>query len=77
MKRRRINKGLVLKVVRNPEQKISLKRKREICQTRFFDVPEKKQMLIRVVIEETEEIIKIITAYKTSKIEKYWAGCSL
>jgi hypothetical protein len=72
MKRRRINKDIVLRVVRNPKQRIRLKRKRQICQSKYLDETEKKQMLLRVVIEEVNETIKIITAYKTSKIEKYW-----
>jgi hypothetical protein len=72
MKRRRISKDLVLKVVRYPEQRIRLKTKRQICQCKYLDGIEKKQMLVRVVIEEINETVKIITAYKTSKIQKYW-----
>ncbi|MCK4385429.1 MAG: DUF4258 domain-containing protein [candidate division Zixibacteria bacterium] len=72
IKRRRINEKLVQEVVRNPTQVIGLKSGRQVCQTKYFDEFTKKAMLLRVIIEETTGGIKIITAYKTSKLGKYW-----
>lgn len=39
--------------------------------SKYKDELEQKQILLWVVIEETEECVKIITAYKISKIRKY------
>lgn len=59
-------------IVRNPGQVIGLKKGRHICQARYFDEFAQKEMLLRVVIEEAPRGIKVITAYKTSKLDKYW-----
>ena len=44
---------------------------RVICQRRYHDALLGEQMLLRVVIEETELERVIITLYKTSKFTKY------
>jgi len=71
IKRRRINEKLVREIVRNPGQVIDFKEGRQICQARYFDEFEQKEMLLRIVIEKTSGGIKIITAYKTSQLDKY------
>jgi hypothetical protein len=72
MKRRRIKEKIVEEIVRNPAQVIDLKEGRCICQARYFNGFEQKEMLLRIVIEETIREINVITAYKTSKFHKYW-----
>jgi len=72
IKRRRINEKLVQQIVRNPRQVIELKEGRQISQAKYFDEFAQKEMLLRVIIEETPGGAKVITAYKTSKLDKYW-----
>lgn len=72
MKRRRIKEKIVEEIVRNPAQVINLKEGRYICQARYFNGFEHKEMLLRIVIEETLREINVITVYKTSKFQKYW-----
>lgn len=37
----------------------------------YHDQFENKEMILRIVGEETNDSFKVITAYKTSKIKKY------
>lgn len=45
-----------------------------ICQSRIFDYDMDKDMLFRVVVSDAGAIRNVVTAYKTSKIGKYWSG---
>lgn len=72
IRRRRINEKLIKEIVLNPSQFSELKRGRQICQAKYFDEFVQKEMLLRVITEETPSGIKVITAYKTSKVDKYW-----
>ena len=40
----------------------------------YYDRKYNKQMLLRIVGEELDDIFHVITVYRTSKIEKYWRG---
>ena len=70
--RRGITEEFIRFVIKNPQQKLSAKNERIIIQNRYYDKIENKEMLIRVIGVETSEEFIIITAYKTSKINKYW-----
>ena len=48
------------------------KKGRVIVPNKYYDKVENKEMLIRVIGIETSEIFNVITAYKTSRIRKYW-----
>ncbi|NJN84940.1 MAG: hypothetical protein HC802_23395 [Caldilineaceae bacterium] len=41
---------------------------------RYFDAFLQEEMLLRVVIEETESELAVITLYKTSQISRYLRG---
>lgn len=47
------------------------RRPRVIYQRRYHDALMGEEMLLRVVIEETELERVVVTLYKTSKLEKY------
>ena len=55
-----------------PMQKLPAKRNRIIMQGRYTDDTENKEMLLRIIGEELEDVFYVITVYKTSKIDKYW-----
>lgn len=48
------------------------KKGRAIVPNKYYDKMEDKEMLIRVIGIERSEIFNVITAYKTSRIRKYW-----
>jgi hypothetical protein len=70
LEERKIDKEIVDKLLRNPQQIINTKGDIEIAQGIFKRFG--KDFLLRVVYKREGETIKVITAYWTSKIEKYW-----
>jgi hypothetical protein len=45
---------------------------RFVIQNKCYDNITEKDMLIRVIVEDTGDTLKVISVYKTSKIGKYW-----
>ena len=41
---------------------------------RYFDMVLQREMLLRIIVEETEDEIVVVTIYKTSQIDKYVKG---
>ena len=70
--RRGISGEFIKFVVNNPQQKLHSKKGRVIVQNKYYDQEEKKEMLLRVIGFETSKKFEVVTAYKTSKISKYW-----
>ena len=70
--RRGITEEFIKFIVNNPQQKLPSKKGRVIVQYKYYDEAENKEMLLRVIGIETSEAFQVITAYKTSKISKYW-----
>ena len=44
---------------------------RRIFMRRYFDAILHTEMLLRVVVDETEDDVTVVTLYKTSKFAKY------
>lgn len=70
--RRQIKMEIIEKIAQKPQQVLSSAGNKLIFQGKYYDAIEKKEMLLRLVIKEEKRARKIITVYKTSKIEKYW-----
>jgi hypothetical protein len=68
MQRRGISEADLEAVVRHPQQIIPSNKGRQIHQSKLAT----SQMLLRVVVKEDAQVYRVITAYKTSKIAKYW-----
>jgi hypothetical protein len=71
-KRRRIAIDLIHSVVAAPQQHFPTVKGRTILQSKYYDPVLGREMLLRVIVERRETADLVITAYKTSKIEKYW-----
>ena len=69
---REIDPNEVYLTIENPELRQPGHKDRIVLMRIFFDTLLKQKMLLRVVIEETVDEIRVITVYKTSKIEKYF-----
>ena len=41
---------------------------------RYFDALLQQEMLLRIVVEETEDETVVVTLYKTSQIDRYLKG---
>jgi len=68
--RRKISLELVSAVLDDPEQLIE-ERGRKIAQSRWT-TPLGKRHLLRVVYEESDNKIVVVTVYDTSRVQKYW-----
>jgi len=69
---REIAKETVEELIRDPQQVIKGKGNKQIVQGIMNRA--NQEFLLRVVYIEAAETTKVITAYWTSKIDKYWEG---
>jgi len=72
IKRRGIEKVSVKEVVERPQQEIPSRNNKIILQSKYLNSQQNKEMLLRVIGRKTGGEFFIITAHKTSRIEKYW-----
>ncbi len=70
MKRRGLSAEAVLAVAAQPEQVVEAAGELPIAQSRITH--DERPALLRVVFREEDEVRLVVTAYLTSKIEKYW-----
>ena len=70
--RRQLLEETVRNVAQNPQQVVQLRKERKICQSKYYDSVEGKEMLLRVICEERHNQRYVVTAYRTSRIDKYW-----
>lgn len=70
MKRRGLEEDLVAKVLRNPDQRLWVRPGRVVLQSRV--AVEGKTCLVRVFVDIDWQPAEVVTAYRTSRVEKYW-----
>jgi hypothetical protein len=75
MERRRIPVTWVVEALRSADQIVEGHGARSVAQQRRK--VRRRQMLLRVVFEETEDKYVVITAYLTSDIKRYWRDKTL
>jgi hypothetical protein len=68
MRRRRIKRSDVIATIRNPGQVLPSVKGREVYQSFLYG----RRLLLRVVVKEEARAYHVVTAYKTTKIAKYW-----
>ena len=72
MERRGITEEQVANVLLAPEQSEPVREGREVYQSRFKLGEPIKNFLIRVFVDYHRVPPDVVTAYRTSKVEKYW-----
>ncbi|MCL0094281.1 DUF4258 domain-containing protein [Dehalococcoidales bacterium] len=70
--RRQISEEEIRSVTQSPQQVVKLKKGRKVYQSKYYDSTEAREMLLRVICEERHNLLFVVTAYRTSKIDKYW-----
>jgi hypothetical protein len=70
MERRNILPELVREVLEKPEQRLVVREGREVFQSRKWI--KGKRYLIRIFVEVDRSPAEVVTAYRTSRITKYW-----
>ena len=68
---RDIDPAEVEQTIAAPELSVNDPPQRVVLMRRYFDVHLGREMLLRVVVEETPEERAVITLYKTSQVAKY------
>jgi len=68
---RSIPRAEIEETIRNPDREEDARPPRRVASRQYFDELLKKEMLLRVILEEVESTILVVTLYKTSKITKY------
>jgi hypothetical protein len=71
--RRAIPRHLLEAVLNSPEQVVQAAKGRKAYQSRL-DFGGGRIYLVRVIVDESTKPPSLITAYRTSKIAKYWRG---
>jgi hypothetical protein len=72
LKRRGLTEEIVRKVIEEPEQSEPVRKGRWIYQSRVPMGSPPKIFLIRVIVDIDPFPPEIVTAYRTTKIAKYW-----
>jgi hypothetical protein len=70
--RRGLDERTIRAVAEAPEQVEQVRTGREVRQSRVPFPPDGRVYLVRVFVDLTPESETIVTAYRTSKIAKYW-----
>jgi hypothetical protein len=69
MKRRGVARSDVIRLIRSPGQVLPSVKGRAVYQDLIGPA---RRVLLRVVVKEDAGAYRVITAYKTTKIAKYW-----
>lgn len=72
MARRQISESDVKSILLTPEQTEPVREGREVYQSRIELGEPPKTYLLRVFVDIDRKPPEVVTAYRTSKIEKYW-----
>ena len=64
--------GMIRRVLSAPEQQVEVRPGRIVLQSRIATGERAGMYLIRVVVDINREPAEVVTAYRTSKIAKYW-----
>jgi hypothetical protein len=74
LRRRGLDDAIIRQVLADPEQRVAVRPGREVVHSRFELAG--RFYLVRVFVDVDRSPAEVVTAYRTSKIEKYWRGQS-
>lgn len=72
MERRGLSPETVERVLLAPEQRQQVRPGRDVLQSRASPGKSEKVYLVRVFVDVDREPAEVITAYRTTKLRKYW-----
>ncbi len=72
MRRRKLDPALVHRTLKAPEQQLPVKSGRIVCQSRWTAPESLQEYLIRVIVDIDRDPPEVVTAYRTTKLVKYW-----
>ncbi len=74
LEEREIDRAEAERALAEPEQISPGQPPRQVLMRRYFDRLVQREMLLRIVVEETESERIVVTLYKTAQVEKYLRG---
>jgi hypothetical protein len=69
-RRRGLDEALLEAVLARPEQRSPLRPGRDVLQSRI-DI-DGRRYLVRVIVDVDRDPAEVVTAYRTSRLDKYW-----
>jgi|SoiMetStandDraft_2_1073263.scaffolds.fasta_scaffold290839_1 hypothetical protein len=72
MERRGITEDIVRRVVSSPEQELPIRGGRVVLQSRIHMGSPPKSYVVRVFVDTNNRPARIVTVYRTTKVDKYW-----
>jgi hypothetical protein len=72
MERRQITEAEIARVLAAPEQTEMARPGRAVYQSRSEFGGPSQTYLLRVFVDIDQRPVEVVTAYRTSKVEKYW-----
>lgn len=70
--RRGLSEEIVRAILLAPEQRIEVRPGRDVLQSKSSSEEPGKALLLRVFVDIDRHPAEVVTAYRTSKVEKYW-----
>ena len=70
LRRRGLDEAIVRQVLADPEQRVVVRPGREVVHSRIEFAG--RRYLVRVFVDVGRSPVEVVTAYRTSKIDKYW-----
>ena len=70
MERRNISLELAQRILENPQQRLNIRKGRDVFQSRIQ--MGEKQYVVRIFVDIDRSPPEVVTVYRTSKINKYW-----
>jgi len=72
MERRGLSPETIERVLLAPEQREQVRPGRDVLQSRGSAEKSEKVYLVRVFVDLDREPAEVVTAYRTTKLRKYW-----
>ena len=72
MGRRGLSEKTIRQVLSSPEQRLEVRAGRVLLQSRIVMGEPAKMYLVRVAVDIDRQPAEVVTAYRTSKLSKYW-----
>ncbi|MFI5339393.1 MAG: DUF4258 domain-containing protein [Candidatus Methylomirabilales bacterium] len=72
MGRRGLSKETIRQILSAPEQRLEIRPGRVLLQSRIAIGEPARMYLVRVVVDIERQPAEVVTAYRTSKMSKYW-----
>jgi len=72
MERRGLDERVIARVMEAPGQRVGVRPGRVVLQSRIWMEAPAREYLVRVLVDIDRRPAEVVTAYRTTKLAKYW-----